>query len=142
MDYKITPCTEEEADYIDSRLIKFNLSQVPAESAGRTFISWMPRKVTDDNGNIIAGCNAAVTIWNTAMIEILWVAEPYRRQGIGTELLGSVEQEMKGLGCNVIQLDTFDFQAKDFYLKNGYTVFGTLENCPKGHCRYYMKKDL
>jgi len=33
-------------------------------------------------------------------------------------------------------------EKKDFYLKQGYSIFGTLENAPKGHCRYYMKKEL
>lgn len=31
-------------------------------------------------------------------------------------------------------------QAKDFYMKHGYELFGTLEDCPEGHCRYYLKK--
>ncbi|PPE03578.1 hypothetical protein HCUR_00960 [Holospora curviuscula] len=25
---------------------------------------------------------------------------------------------------------TFDFQVKDFYLKQGYEIFGVLEDCP------------
>jgi hypothetical protein len=37
-------------------------------------------------------------------------------------------------------LDTFDWQAKEFYEHLGYEVFGILENCPRGHNRYYMKK--
>jgi hypothetical protein len=39
-----------------------------------------------------------------------------------------------------LHLDTFDFQAKDFYVKHGYEVFGVLEDCPEGHVRYFMKK--
>ena len=35
-----------------------------------------------------------------------------------------------------------NFQAKDFYIKHGYEVFGVLDDCPKGHKRYYMKKVL
>ena len=29
-----------------------------------------------------------------------------------------------------------------FYLKHGYEIFGILEDCPKGHKRYYLKKSL
>ena len=43
-------------------------------------------------------------------------------------------------GCHLIHLDTFDFQAKDFYIKHGYEVFGVLDECPKKHKRYYLKK--
>jgi len=40
-------------------------------------------------------------------------------------------------------LDTYDFQALAFYQKNGYEVFGILENCPApGHIRYSLKKSL
>lgn len=39
-------------------------------------------------------------------------------------------------------LDTFDFQAEEFYLKNGYTAIGEIENFPKGHKRIYFSKKL
>ena len=47
---------------------------------------------------------------------------------------------MREKGCHLIHLDTFDFQAKDFYIKHGYEVFGVLDECPKKHKRYYLKK--
>ena len=80
--------------------------------------------------------------WNVLYIDILWVAEQYRKQGLGSILLKSVEQTAKEKGCYLVHLDTFDFQAKEFYEKHGYTLFGTLEDCPKGHCRYYLKKQF
>jgi hypothetical protein len=39
-------------------------------------------------------------------------------------------------------LDTFSFQAPDFYKKLGYEVFGELQDFPHGHQRYFMKKRL
>jgi len=39
-------------------------------------------------------------------------------------------------------VDTFDRQVREFYEEIGYSVFGILEGCPKGHCRYYMKKSI
>ncbi|MEA3146360.1 MAG: hypothetical protein QOI53_1859, partial [Verrucomicrobiota bacterium] len=36
----------------------------------------------------------------------------------------------------------FDFQARGFYEKNGFHVFGTIENYPIGHERYYLIKRL
>ena len=78
--------------------------------------------------------------WNVAYIETLWVDESHRGQGLGAKLLAEVENTAKEKGCYLIHLDTFDFQAKEFYEKQGYVVFGVLEDCPKGHCRYYLKK--
>jgi hypothetical protein len=34
------------------------------------------------------------------------------------------------------------FQAQPFYEKQGYTVFGVLEDLPDGHKRIFLKKDL
>ncbi len=52
---------------------------------------------------------------------------------MGAILLNKIETEAKAKGCYLIHLDTFDFQAKDFYLKNGYEIFGVIENCPPNH---------
>ena len=66
----------------------------------------------------------------------------YRSEKLGTLLLKSVEQQAVSNNVYLIHLDTFDFQAKEFYEKQGYEVFGQLDNCPRNHTRYYMKKDF
>jgi hypothetical protein len=45
-------------------------------------------------------------------------------------------------GCTDAFLDTFGFQARPFYEKLGYRVFGTLENHPAGYRHYFMTKQL
>lgn len=138
--YIIESCSDNDADYICDRLVEFNLSQVPAEQG--VLFNTLDKKITDDNGSIIAGCVAKMYCWNVLYIDILWVSEQYRKQGLGSILLKSVEQTAKEKGCYLVHLDTFDFQAKEFYEKYGYTLFGTIEDCPKGHCRYYLKKQF
>ena len=78
--------------------------------------------------------------WGCVYIDTLWVDEKYRNKNIGTQLLISVENEARIKDAHLIHLDTFDFQAKEFYLKVGYDVFGKLEDCPLNHIRYFMKK--
>lgn len=68
-------------------------------------------------------------------IDILWVDDNYRSIGVGSQLMQKAQETAKEKGCSLIHLDTFDFQAKDFYLKHGFEVFGVLENCPPGHKR-------
>ena len=43
-------------------------------------------------------------------------------------------------GCDHIHLDTFDFQARDFYEKNDFQIFGIMEDYPIGHKRYYLEE--
>jgi hypothetical protein len=45
-------------------------------------------------------------------------------------------------GCHSAFLDTFSYQARPFYEKLGYEVFGTLNDYPRGHQRFYMQKRL
>ena len=55
-------------------------------------------------------------IWSeTLHIDFLWVDKPIRSQGHGTSLLQSAEKIAKGKGCTMVQLETFSFQAPDFY---------------------------
>ncbi len=142
MKYEILSCNSDDADYIDGMLVKYNLDQMPAECEENQVVIGFGKKIVDPDGNRIAGCLAFRTVWNTAEVSVLWVDTAHRKQGLGSQLLKEMELEAKAKGCTIMQLDTFDWQAKGFYEKNGYSVFGTLEDCPKGHCRYYMKKLL
>ena len=45
-------------------------------------------------------------------------------------------------GCTDAFLDTFSFEARPFYEKLGYRVFGTLENHPVGYQHYFMTKKI
>ena len=66
--------------------------------------------------------------------------EDLRGQGVGTRAhaarrgLGRATQGLIG-----IWLDTFEFQARGFYEKLGFTVFGTLEDHPVGSRRYFCR---
>ena len=70
----------------------------------------------------------------------LWVASPQRGLGLGTRLMQEAHDRAIALGCVGATLSTYDFQARGFYEKMGYEVFGVLPNNPVGHERYFMKK--
>ncbi len=132
-------CTKQDQDYLIDRLVEYNLSQVKSEQE-ENFIDLSMKVVEDDK--IIAGIIAKMYCWNIVYVDTLWVDPDYRGRRIGEKLLTMLENEAKLKGAKLVHLDTFDFQAKDFYLKQGYEIFGKLEDCPENHCRYYMKKAL
>lgn len=140
VNFTVDNYNEKDEDYICSKLVEYNLSKVPATQEIQ--FENINKKFLNANGEIIAGCAARMYCWNVLYIDILWVDENCRHKGFGSELLKYVEVTAKGKGCNLIHLDTFDFQAKDFYLKHNYEIFGILKDCPKGHCRYYFKKNI
>lgn len=138
--FDIVNCVNNDADYICDKLVEYNRSRVP-KTQEADFVN-IYKKIVNDEGEIIAGCLAKMYCWNVIYVDILWIDEAYRKQGLGSKLLKEIERIAVEENCTLIHLDTFDFQAKDFYIKHGYEVFGILEDCPKEHCRYYLKKKL
>ncbi|RFM21303.1 GNAT family N-acetyltransferase [Clostridium botulinum] len=130
--------SEEEADLIVDRIVEYNLSKVPGKQ--EVPLLCINRVIEDTNGEIIAGILSKMYCWNCIYIDVLWIKEQYRKDGLGTKLLKEVEKIAKEKDCHLIHLDTFDFQAKDFYIKHGYEIFGILDQCPENHKRYFMKK--
>ena len=98
--------------------------------------------IKNKTGDIVAGIRGCFYLEECLFISMLFIDEDNRKQGLGSILLQTIEEQARSRKISLIHLDTFDFQAKDFYMKHGYEVFGVLDDCPKGHKRYYMKKAL
>jgi ribosomal protein S18 acetylase RimI-like enzyme len=75
-------------------------------------------------------------------VDYLWLHPAQRGARLGARLLAQAEQEARQRGCGGVFLYTYSFQAPDFYQKQGYALMGTLEDCPPGHQRHYLKKLL
>lgn len=138
--YTVSGCNGSDKAFLVDKLVEYNLSQVPATQE-ENFVD-LSRKVMSEDGKILAGIVVRMYCWKCIYIDTFWIDESMRGEGLGTLLLEEVERVAKENGSHLIHLDTFDFQAKDFYLNHGYSVFGELEDCPKGHTRYFMSKVL
>ncbi|AKC61649.1 GNAT family acetyltransferase [Clostridium sporogenes] len=132
--------SEKEADLIVDRIVEYNLSKVHGKQ--EVPLLSINRVIEDTNGEIIAGILSKMYCWNCIYIDALWVKEEYRKDKLGTKLLKEIEKIAKEKDCHLIHLDTFDFQAKDFYIRHGYEIFGVLDQCPENHKRYFMKKSI
>lgn len=136
---EICPANTKEIEEIDQKLGNFNQVQLNFVGKSEIPLSYVVR----ENGGIIAGISACLDWGFIVHIDLLFVDENHRLEGLGSFLVERVETEAKSLGAGMAQTDTFDFQAKDFYLKLGYEVFGEVENSPcPGHKRFYLKKIL
>ena len=137
--YKLEFNAPNAYNSLDQKLSEFNKSCVPATQTPEV----IHLNFTIKNGDeVIAGLCADVSIWKILYLSVFFVEENDRHQGLGAILLNKVEEKAKQLCATLSHLDTFDWQAKDFYIKHGYEVFGVLDDCPKGQKRYYMKKVL
>jgi len=73
-------------------------------------------------------------------LDLLWVRPERRGEGLGSRLLRLAEAEAKMRGCRGVWLDTYDYQARPFYERHGYAVFGELGGFANGHVRFFMSK--
>ena len=80
--------------------------------------------------------------WDWFYLDLLWVKDELRSSGYGHQLLTRAEDEARLRGAKNVYLDTFSFQAPDFYRKNGYQVFGEFQDFPPGYQRYFFTKQL
>ena len=95
----------------------------------------------DSDGQVVGGLWGR-TAYDWLFVELLFVPESMRGSGIGRDLLTRAEREAIARGCHSAWLDTFEFQARGFYERLGYTCFGELANYPPGSSRYFFKKSL
>ena len=75
-------------------------------------------------------------------VEYLWVHAEHRGQGWGSALLARAEELGRARGCGQALLGTHSFQAPAFYLQRGYQLIGTVEEYPRGHQQYFLRKAL
>ena len=98
--------------------------------------------VLHEPDEVIVGGVLGETYWDWLYIDLLWVKDELRGRGFGHRLLTLAEEEARQRGAKNAYLDTFSFQASDFYKQHGYKVFGELPNFPPGHQRYFLTKQL
>lgn len=121
---------------IEDGLDAYNRSQVGPDPSRPLWVT-----CRDAGGEIIGGARCVV-MWQWLLVDWLWVTEPHRRSGLGSDLLHRVEQAGIAEGCTGAMLNTFSFQAPDFYRRHGYAVFGELDGFAVRHTRYWMSKAL
>jgi GNAT superfamily N-acetyltransferase len=93
----------------------------------------------DANGEVLGGLLG--NIWAGWLhVGTLGVVAPMRGKGYGRQLMQRAEAYAIERECTDAFLDTFSFQARPFYEKLGYRVFGTLAEHPRGHEHYFLTK--
>jgi len=135
-DFEFTYVKEPDWDVIGGGISEYNLQQAGDDTG--VYLCFVAK--TPDQK--VVGGVIGVTYYEWLFIQLMWVKEDLRSHGLGHRLLELAEDEGRKRGAKNAFLDTFSFQAPEFYKKYGYEVFGTLPDFPPGHTRYYMKKKL
>ncbi len=126
----------EDLNTLVRGLSEFNHGVVPFEKGASV------RLFLRDEGGAIAGGLFAEVYMGWMYVRILWISDAHRGAGHGAELMRRAEDEARTQGCHAAWVDTFSFQAPEFYQKLGYYEFGRLDDYPTGHARVFLAKQL
>jgi len=135
----IATATEEEvrSGYVGRQLREFNygfVGEYPESQPVRL-------NARDADGHVVGGVRAYVFLY-WLHVDVLWVEESARGQGLGTRLLAQAEALAMALGARNAKLETFEWQARDFYLRQGYEEFARIDRYAGDFYLAFMRKSL
>lgn len=139
MTITITPATEEEvrSGEVGRRLREYNYTHI-GEYPQPAYIRLNAR---DEDGRVVGGLRSVLAM-HWLRVEVLWVEDATRRQGVGSRLLGEAERLAQESGARNAALETFEFQAPAFYARHGYEEAGRIDDYAGGFYLLLMKKRL
>ena len=98
--------------------------------------------IHSDDGSKVVGGLWGRTSFQWLFIELLFVPDELRSQGLGARMLENAEAEAKRRACRGVWLDTFSTAAAHFHEKKGYKPFGVITDYPLGAARHFLSKLL
>lgn len=125
------------AAHLSDELDQFNIDTTGV--ADRTPLAVLARDAA--TGRVLGGLTGRTSL-GLLFIDVFYLAEAYRRGGLGSRLLAAAEAEGRRRSCRSAVLYTISFQAPGFYVKQGWTIFGEIPCDPPGTHRVFLSKDL
>ncbi len=94
---------------------------------------------SEENGKVVGGLWGR-TSFEWLFVELLFVPENLRGQSFGAELLEMAENEARNRKCRGAWLETLSTDACRFYQRQGYRLFGVIEDKPPGNSHSFLSK--
>ena len=102
-----------------------------------------PLVVLAEEDHAVIGGLLAETQFAWLKISIMAVHPGFRARGVGAALLAEAERLAGTRGCRHVYVDTMEYQAPHFYLRQGFRIAGEIANWDsRGHAKYYLTKEL
>ena len=127
----------EDLRHVIGRLQAFNSAHAPFAFERKDIRLF----VRDASGEILGGLLGNVGL-HCLVIQILWVEDDHRRQGIGQSLVTEAEQQAMALGAIQSIVETTSFQAPGFYEGLGYHIIFEIADAPIGAKTVFLRKAL
>lgn len=136
LEFKLNP-EQNDLDFIRDGIRAYNRMHLPNGDVNA--IGCFAR---NDEGKVIGGLTGEM-FNNTVFVEYLWVDAEARTSGLGSKLISLLEEQVKPRGVTHLYLDTYSFQALDFYLKLGFEKVGQYSGYPaEGIDKHFLQKQI
>lgn len=97
--------------------------------------------IRDEQDQVVGGC-AGDNMYGGLFIGQLWIKEPLRGKGYGTQLMALAEDLARKSQCRFITVNTFEWEALSLYKKLGFYVEFERRGYDKDSVFYFLRKDL
>lgn len=136
LEFKLNP-EQNDLDFIRDGIRAYNRMHLPDGDVNA--IGCFAR---NDEGKVIGGLTGEM-FNNTVFVEYLWVDAEARTSGLGSKLISLLEEQVKPHGVTHLYLDTYSFQALDFYLRLGFEKVGQYSGYPSaGIDKHFLQKQI
>lgn len=139
MNYQISYETNPKSE--DIQVLNDGIMEQAKQKKGMRQLDFFAFFIRDEKGTIIGGCGGD-NMYGGLYVGQLWVTEELRGKGYGTQLMRKAEALAKESKCNFIAVNTFDWEALDFYKKLGFYVEFKRTGFDKNSVFYFLRKDL
>lgn len=136
MDVNIIDLKDNQIEDIENRLDSYDRNYISYKINANIHIG------AQIDGELIGGVIACMTSFKMLYVSTVYIEEVYRRQGIGKLLMTELENRAREIGANMIRLDSFNWQGRDFYLNLGYEQVGYYCNEEDGFSEYFFIKRI
>ena len=97
--------------------------------------------IKDPHGNVLGGVRGA-SYYGCLYVDMLWLKEELRHQGLGTHLMVEAEKIGRAHACSFAAVNTMDWEALSFYQKLGYAIEFVRDGYEKQSKMYLLRKNL
>lgn len=136
MKYDLVDLSEEEVDSIEENLDRYDENYITYRIDASISIG------IKDANKLVAGLDGQMTAFKILYISTVYVDEAYRGLGLARRLMEEAELRARKLGANLIRLDTFNWQGKEFYKELGYEEVGFYESLEDGFSEHFYLKRI
>lgn len=131
--------SSSQLDLIYDGLDSFNHKHLPAITKQAVLIT--VENLSDDNWDENLGGLHGEIIGSAYIVKYFWLHQKIRGQGFGSEIISKFSEEARKNSASGIFLETYSFQAPNFYQKLGFKETGRFTNfLQPGIDKIFMEK--